>query len=712
MKKKAIEALKPAKTRKKGIIITVQTMDDILILNVWDDKKLLGRHCMNLQTKEYAQWDEKDQSWSIRKFMYMLGGRPPYYFSYTDGSKLKFNTEKEKKMVEDLLKHVSSWKRGAWDLIDELESQYGRERRERIENNRISRVNAMMGRVPKEPDDLREWILKKTGHINYTFYDKEDNKWHCTSCGKTYSAGLVREDGNKEIRHNDMVICPKCKKVVQAVKRTNGKVINTNFVLLQPIDNEVSVARHYDADIRWSKGGITTVISESVRIVLFKKEKGPKHECDIYYNQMSKSQAYLMIRDNEYKGYTSFDNRSNLAKRRIQEEYLYENDKDIEECLKGTAYEAWTRVFQQMSKQNITLEYNRMMAAKNNYNLVGIIEYLYKGRFYKLLKETSGDISYFGQDYCGPLNVNEKTVQGIFGLKEKQNINRIRDNGGGEIMLNWLRRSEKAGKKIPQETLNWLDENNVRYSDVEFIIDRMSPIKIVNYIKRQKKGQYKKLSLKSIIQQWEDYLSMCKRLKMNLHDEMIYKPGDLKRRHDEAIMKIELMQAEIQAEEISEKYPGAEAVLHEIKEKYEYQTDQYFIRVPDRLIEIVAEGRALHHCAGSSDRYFDRIAQRETYICFLRKKEEPDKPYYTIEVEPGGTIRQHRGYLDEEPDIKEIKPFLRKWQQVVRKRLTKEDMRYAEISEIKRQENIEELKAKNNTRVLNALTEDFMEAIG
>jgi hypothetical protein len=102
--------------------------------------------------------------------------------------------------------------------------------------------------------------------------------------------------------------------------------------------------------------------------------------------------------------------------------------------------------------------------------------------------------------------------------------------------------------------------------------------------------------------------------------------------------------------------------------------------------------------------------QRETYICFLREASNPDIPYYTIEVEPGGTIRQHRGMYDEEPGIKEIKPFLREWQQVIRKRMSKKDHEYAQVSKVKRQENIEELKAKNNTRVLNGLMEDFMEA--
>ena len=116
-------------------------------------------------------------------------------------------------------------------------------------------------------------------------------------------------------------------------------------------------------------------------------------------------------------------------------------------------------------------------------------------------------------------------------------------------------------------------------------------------------------------------------------------------------------------------------------------------------------------CAGACDRYFDRIRQRETYICFLRRAEEPDTPFYTIEVEPGGTIRQHRGMYDEEPGIEEIRPFLREWQQVIKKRITEQDRHYARISAVKREENIKELEAKNNTRVLQGLMEDFMEAI-
>ena len=68
--------------------------------------------------------------------------------------------------------------------------------------------------------------------------------------------------------------------------------------------------------------------------------------------------------------------------------------------------------------------------------------------------------------------------------------------------------------------------------------------------------------------------------------------------------------------------------------------------------------------------------------------------------------------FDEEPDIESVKPFLREWQKVIRKRMNRKDHELAEVSKVKREENIEELKKKNNTRVLQGIMEDFMEAVG
>ena len=49
-------------------------------------------------------------------------------------------------------------------------------------------------------------------------------------------------------------------------------------------------------------------------------------------------------------------------------------------------------------------------------------------------------------------------------------------------------------------------------------------------------------------------------------------------------------------------------------------------------------------------------------------------------------------------------------QKEIKKRMSREDKKLAKISKIKREANIEDLKARNNTFVLKGLMEDFMEA--
>ena len=78
------------------------------------------------------------------------------------------------------------------------------------------------------------------------------------------------------------------------------------------------------------------------------------------------------------------------------------------------------------------------------------------------------------------------------------------------------------------------------------------------------------------------------------------------------------------------------------------------IVAPTCVEDIILEGRALTHCIADSARYWDRIESRESYILFLRKSVNPPKAFYTLEIEPDGTIRQKRSKLNEQyKDIKQ-----------------------------------------------------------
>lgn len=719
MKCKKLEQINPIPpSLKREYVITAQMTGDILLLDVYKSGSYQGRQAINTVSGEYMQYNMDDGKWRFRKFGNLLGfdmSPAGYYSSYTAAQRTNIDSEDMKKLVEEGIKKVTKIPLQGdifWEIY-RAESQYSEIKRQRIEDNRVMKVQDKMRLVPEVPESARDWIWEKEGAEQYIFRDKE-KRWHCTACKKSYSEKLLQREDKKVARHNDRVICPKCGAVATAKTKTNNIEEKTHFYLAQRIDNRMSVWRSFDVRLVWTPDGRKTILNEGFRFIIYSLSVGSKYAGELFYNQYAT--GGLVGKDPEY---AYFDNKRNPSNRRGGEGYLY--PEGLKEAFNDTAYDHVARFAQQISKSALKLNYNRIMSIQGECRLTEIMEYLYKGRFWKLLKETINDIWIIGGGYYGPLDIAGKTQEEIFELSDRQLINRLRDENGGECMLKWLRYSEEKRMKINRETMQWLEKNNIREDDISFIINRMTPQQIMNYVSRQQAESYKGKSAKSVIAQWEDYLSMLRKIGKKTSDEMIYRPRELKRRHDECVEEInaqrirEEMQKNAQqrrreSQKMNQRFPGAEKVLQEIRDKYTYEDDQYKIIVPEYLIDIITEGQALHHCAGATDRYFDRIMQRETYICFLRKKHDPDTPFYTIEVEPGGTIRQHRGYLDEEPGIEQIRPFLRKWQQEIKRRMTKEDKEHAAASAVKRQQNIEELRAKNNTRVLRGLMEDFMPA--
>jgi hypothetical protein len=706
MKKALVERTSPVVPRPEhtGWWTTVQVAQDILILNVYKNMILQCRHCMNIETGEHMSL--KHGIWRRRKIQdaydidYSFCGPPDSL------NKTRFKMSKaDARLIRDTIgKRKEHW----WLdvpgkeilMIDTMEQEFNSERRAITERNRIDRVNALMAKVPEAPaDQLREWIDQlATGGMDYCFKDETMNVYCCSHCGgKTVEKMLVKADGTKRIRNRDMVICPNCKKTIQMRRRIKRLEIKTHFMMLQPVNDEYGVSRFFDVKIVCDGGKKRIDMDEAVRIMLRKNQPG----CDIYYNQYNAGYA------ERYGLGGIFDNKHNPANRREYEGYLF--DGGIGEALKRTSYEICSRLFAQLSASGACLNYNRIMASSEP-NLVNLIEMLHKGRFHHLAYEMSKRIHLPYGSYYGELRLSGRTMEDIFGISDRQKINRIREHDGGTLMLEWMRWSDRNKKKLSDQVIDWLQEYNIQPEDLKFLKLRFSVEQAMNYIMRQKTESYPRESVKSIIYQYEDYMRMCERLHKDTNDEMVYRPRELKRRHDEAVKEIELREADLEAEKYSEKYGEAEQVLRDVKARYEYAGAEYFVMVPERIVDIVKEGRALHHCVGSTDRYFDRIKQRETYICFLRKKSEPDVPFYTVEVEPGGTIRQNRGAYDEQPDIETIRPFLREWQKVIRKRMTEEDRRLEQVSAQKREENLEDLRKKNNVRVLQGLMEDFMEA--
>lgn len=93
-------------------------------------------------------------------------------------------------------------------------------------------------------------------------------------------------------------------------------------------------------------------------------------------------------------------------------------------------------------------------------------------------------------------------------------------------------------------------------------------------------------------------------------------------------------------------------------------TDKYIIVAVKKVEELDYESNTLHHCVSS---YKDSVANGVEYIAFLRKKEAPDIPFITMDVDPKWKVRQIHGKynsdLDDMDEGPELKAFLEKWAQ-------------------------------------------------
>lgn len=210
---------------------------------------------------------------------------------------------------------------------------------------------------------------------------------------------------------------------------------------------------------------------------------------------------------------------------------------------------------------------------------------------------------------------------------------------------------------------------------------------------------------KEAFNMWLDFADMAKREGITGKINMF--PKDLKAAHDGLLRQREVTNMRENAKRYHEmaakdakskekEFPKVGRVYKRIRKKYEYSDGKFLIAVPEKLEDIIFEGLMLNTCLSRTGRYFERIEDNESYLFFLRKAEEPELPWYTIEAEPGGTVRQKRTKNDcQNSDLQEAEEFLRKWQEVVGKRMTAADKRQAEKSRAARIQEFEELRAKN-----------------
>ena len=561
--------------------------------------------------------------------------------------------------------------------------------------------DADMALTPELPKDWNHWVDKVGIPENFMFYRYERRgakTGYCTYCGKDISL-------KERPYQNQTGRCPRCRREVtyKSLGRL-GRQLVTKEVCVYLIQKRPDgfVVREFWATRDYLHGDYKNPKVSCVEHwrVIYNHQMLPR----VYFWGVYKLESTRWVAGEpsySWMGPNSIYNYHGCKDGRVYGKTLPHLAKGV---LKHTGLAEW------IFAHGLVANPDRYMTICRK---IPQFEQIWKAGLQKLTQECWGNSDCLDNFVKDPTAPNLTKALGI----DKQELGRLRRLNGGQLLLKWLQREKETGKPIPDEVLEWYSDQDISVNDLKFIWDRMNAVQVYHYLKRQSDCSHELVS--QTITTWQDYLSMAEKLGIDTNDEIVYRVKLLRQRHDELVMRIRQADNEEQAKKVLEKFPNVDGICQSIGEKYEYANGKYAVVAPKGALDIIVEGSVLCHCVGSSDRYWDRIERQEAFILFLRKVSAPDIPYYTLEIEPDGTVWQKRTKFDrQEADIEEASKFLTEWQHVVAKRLTEGDRKKAADSRVLREQEFEQMRRDNviihtgdlaGQRLVDVLTADLME---
>lgn len=143
----------------------------------------------------------------------------------------------------------------------------------------------------------------------------------------------------------------------------------------------------------------------------------------------------------------------------------------------------------------------------------------------------------------------------------------------------------------------------------------------------------------------------------DLNNDVILFPKDLKRKHDELVELARLQAEDERRKKLAAEWIKIEEKYPKLYKKFYYANGDFFIRPAKNAVEIADEGYKLHHCVGTGKMYYEKHCKGESFILFLRRADQPEEPFATIEIS-GNKILQWYEAHDEKPDEEILQPWL------------------------------------------------------
>ena len=496
-------------------------------------------------------------------------------------------------------------------------------------------VRDKMRRVPQTPANLKRWADK---HImpHYLFYDYNNGRAktqaYCTYCEKF---SVI-----KRPKSNDVLRCPKCGQ--KAIAKAQGRRAayhedRETCQVVQQVSPYELVVRIYKLYWSYAKGKDTAGKSAyEVMRIFVRSDDGKDATVEPYYY------------DSVYDSVTRWRRGYHPGALFGMECFISEETGEIylpglEKALQGTTLE-YCALRQFYERTAIPMQVSHYLKMYLRHPL--LIERLTKVGFENIVADVVyrhgfGDALDEMQARTHRILRVEKQEVGMPLLKKYQAYVAIHLRGRAEL-FQWQLHNEVS--EIPTDIFQYMTaEKFMRYIDAQFPI----------YCEARPANGYRDPTMETLVITYVDYLHMCRRQAYDMKEKSVLFPKNCAAAHDREAERIQKINDAQKNKAFGIAYAG-------FARKAALSNEELQIVCPKRVNDLVAEGRALHHCVGS---YVDRVAEGRCLIVFVRRVEEPEKPYVTVEVR-NGKIEQIHGDHNSDP-TEEVQKFVDLWSRKV-----------------------------------------------
>ena len=218
--------------------------------------------------------------------------------------------------------------------------------------------------------------------------------------------------------------------------------------------------------------------------------------------------------------------------------------------------------------------------------------------------------------------------------------------------LELVRTANKAGIsfEIPQYRKI---KKSLIYSNAKSLLGYgVDPQRAREYLKKCRAKKQTGADMKLLL----DYYGLCKKTDMKLTSKVAF-PSDLKREHDRLTLLYNEKSIESKAAGVAE-YNNAFKKLARQYAALRFESGGLCIRIAEAPRDLFYEGVMLGHCVGT---YVSTHAEGNSCIFLLRKKDAPDKPFFTLQLNMKTfQVIQNRGFKNC-ARTPEVEAFEKKW---------------------------------------------------